>query len=297
MQTVVNPLIRLLLLCSGMAATSVVVAQGTPLPIELLPLGKDLGIKSGQTVTPAYEGWYEDDDGQIAFSFGYYNRNTEEELDIPVGPANRVIGAPDGNPNQGQPTHFAVERHWGVFVVKVPADYDGEVAWHLENQGKTFLIPANRNLDFVIDAIAGDAGGNFPPEVRFSEDAAWGHGPAGSTEGPVEARVGRALTVNTYARDDGKATGLMASFVSQTGGGRKPPLRVHWFKHQGPGSVEFSEQDKTVPVDGGVATTEATFTAPGDYILRARITEFTGPEMSGHSQCCWSNGFLKVNVR
>ncbi|MEQ8313403.1 MAG: hypothetical protein RL839_09585 [Gammaproteobacteria bacterium] len=297
MQSVVSPLVRVFLVCCGLATASGIMAQGTPLPIELLPLGKDIGIKSGQTVTPAYEGWYEDDDGQIALSFGYYNRNTEQELDIPVGPANRIIGAPDGDPDQGQPTHFDVERHWGVFTVKIPPDYDQEIVWHLENQGKTFHIAANRNLDYVIDAIAGDAGGNFPPQLRFSADSDWGHGPAGITAGPVDARVGRPLSINVEAQDDGLATGLMASFASQVGGGRKPPLTVTWFKHQGPGEVEFSEPDGSIPVDGGTASTEATFSAPGEYVIRARLTEFTGPEMSGHSQCCWSNGFLKVNVQ
>lgn len=295
MQTIVSPAIRFFVVLCGLSAASAAMAQGTPLPVELLPLGKDIGIKSGQSVTPAYEGWYEDDDGQIAYSFGYYNRNTEEELNIPIGSANRIIGAPDDNPNQGQPTHFAVERHWGVFTVKVPADYDGEIVWHLENQGKTFHVPANRNLDYIIDAIAGDAGGNFPPQVRFSEDSEWGHGPGGITAGPLDARAGRPLSVSLYTQDDGKATGLAASFLSQ--GGRTPPLKVNWFKHQGPGDVEFSENDSSVPVDGGVAETEATFSEPGEYILRARVTEFTGPEMSGHSQCCWSNGFLRVNVR
>ena len=295
MQTVVSPVIQIFFALCGLMTACAVVAQGTPLPVELLPLGKDIGIKSGQSVTPAYEGWYEDDDGLIAYSFGYYNRNTEEVLEIPVGPANRIIGAPDGDPNQGQPTHFAVERHWGVFTVKVPADHDGQIVWHLENQGKTFHIPANRHTDFVIDAIAGDAGGNFPPQVRFSEDSAWGHGPAGTTEGPVQARVGRALTVSAYAQDDGKGSGLASIFLSQ--GGATPPMNVDWFKHQGPGKVEFSETNGKVPVEGGTATTEVTFSEPGEYVLRARLTEFSGPEMSGHSQCCWTNGFLKVNVQ
>ena len=52
-------------------------------------------------------------------------------------------GAPDALPNQGQPTRFEVERHWGVFTVTVPADHEGEIAWHLENQGKVFHVPAN----------------------------------------------------------------------------------------------------------------------------------------------------------
>ncbi|MEQ8955159.1 MAG: hypothetical protein RL120_13590, partial [Gammaproteobacteria bacterium] len=246
-------------------------------------------------VTPAYEGWYIDDDGMKAFSFGYYNRNSEQVLQIPVGPANRIIGAPDGNPDQGQPTQFDTERHWGVFTVKVPADYEGEVVWHLENQGKTFHIGANPHVDYVIDAIVGDAGGNLPARVRFSQDSAWGHGPAGTAEGPIDARTGRALTLNAYVEDDGKGSGLASLFLG--GGGTAPPGNVDWFKHRGPGKVEFSEANNKIPATGGTATTEVTFSEPGEYVLRVRVTDFAGPEMAGHSQCCWSNGFLKVNVR
>ena len=63
--------------------------------------------------------------------------------------------------NQGQPTRFEVERHWGVFTVTVPADHEGEIAWHLENQGKVFHVPANLDADYIIDAIVGDAERQF----------------------------------------------------------------------------------------------------------------------------------------
>ena len=153
--------ISLLFAVFPLALSSLVQAQGTPLAVELLPLGKDIGITSGQTVTPAFEGWYENENGDIELSFGYYNRNTEQILNIPVGSANRIIGAADGADNQGQPTHFEPHRHWGVFTVTVPAGYDEEVVWHLENQGKVFHVPANYSTDYVIDAIVGDANGNL----------------------------------------------------------------------------------------------------------------------------------------
>ena len=35
---------------------------------------------TGLTVTPAYEGWYENADGTFSLSFGYYNRNSGEIL-------------------------------------------------------------------------------------------------------------------------------------------------------------------------------------------------------------------------
>jgi hypothetical protein len=58
---------------------------------------------SGQTATPAFEGWYKNADGTYSLSFGYYNRNATEVLNIPLGPDNFVS---PGNPDQGQPTYF-----------------------------------------------------------------------------------------------------------------------------------------------------------------------------------------------
>ncbi|MCG8413870.1 MAG: hypothetical protein MI746_06580 [Pseudomonadales bacterium] len=269
-------------------------AQGTPLAVELLPLGKDLGIQSGQTVTPAFEGWYENEAGDIELSFGFYNRNSEEVLDIPVGAANRIIGAADGNDDQGQPTVFATGRHWGVFTVTIPADHEDEVVWHLENQGKVFHVPANLHTDYVIDAIVGDANGNLPPKIRFSEDGPTGHGPAGITAGPVNARVGEPVSLDAWVTDDGKVSGIAAMFVAQSGA--TPPVDLHWFAHQGPGTVEFSEVETKIPAAGGQATTEATFSEAGSYLVRARITDLSGPEIAGHSQCCWTNSFIRVDV-
>ncbi len=83
--------------------------------VPLGPVGR-----TGQTLTPVYEGWYRNPDGTLSVSFGYFNRNYDEELDIPIGPDNFVE---PGDQNQGQPTHFAARRHWGVFTIVVPADF------------------------------------------------------------------------------------------------------------------------------------------------------------------------------
>src|SRR5690349_1622266 len=58
---------------------------------------------SGQDVTPAFEGWFKNSDGTVEILFGYHNRNQKQELDIPIGPSNKIE---PGNPDQGQPTHF-----------------------------------------------------------------------------------------------------------------------------------------------------------------------------------------------
>ena len=90
---------------------------------------------SGQGVTPAYEGWFANPDGTFSILFGYFNRNQKQELDIPVGPDNRIE---PGGPDQGQPTHFLPKRQWGVFTVTVPKDFGAKkLTWTLVANGKT----------------------------------------------------------------------------------------------------------------------------------------------------------------
>src|SRR5438034_4141989 len=92
---------------SALASLTVAVAALASLPCAVgraqtvLPL--EPGARSGQSVTPAFEGWYPNPDGSFDLLLGYYNRNQTEVLDIPVGPNNRIE---PGGPDQGQPTHF-----------------------------------------------------------------------------------------------------------------------------------------------------------------------------------------------
>jgi hypothetical protein len=52
-------------------------------------LQKEPRREAGSGVTGAFEGWYRNADGTYSLLFGYFNRNTKQELDIPIGPANR----------------------------------------------------------------------------------------------------------------------------------------------------------------------------------------------------------------
>lgn len=245
---------------------------------------------SGQTVTPAYEGWYENGDGTYTLSFGYYNRNTEEVLDIPLGANNFVEPATyDGD----QPTHFPPRRHWGVFGVRVPADFgDGRVVWTIKVRGQTFSVPGHLKPEWKIDALAGEAGaGNTPPVLRFDPTGPRGAGPGGITGEPLAARVGVPLEITVWAADDGRPDTSVAS-----GGRPDVPVTLTWLEHQGPGGVSFSVDSARVPVSGGSMTTAATFDRPGEYVLRVRANDASGVDGAGHAQCCWSNGFVKVTV-
>ena len=88
----------------------------------------------GQSVSPAYEGWWQNDDGSYTMFFGYMNSNWEEELDVPIGPDNRIE---PGGPDRGQPTHFYPRRNLFLFTVEVPSDFgDDEVIWTLQCRGR-----------------------------------------------------------------------------------------------------------------------------------------------------------------
>ena len=243
----------------------------------------------GQTVSPVFEGWYKNADGTYSLSFGYFNRNESEVVDVPLGAANFISPATF---NGVQPTQFSPRRHWGVFAVRVPADFGSKrVTWTLVLRGDSVTIPGSLATDWQIDALEGEAGsGNTPPRLRFAATGPEGAGPGGIMGGPLSTTVGKALTIDVWATDDGSSR---PSIVS--GGRAGVPVSLMWFKHQGPGSVTFASDHPKVDA-AGKATTTATFSAPGDYILRIRANDASGVESAGHSQCCWSNAFLKVTV-
>src|SRR5579885_1958416 len=47
-------------------------------------------------ITGAYEGWFKNPDGSFTLLLGYFNRSDKQEIDVPVGPNNRIEpGGPD----------------------------------------------------------------------------------------------------------------------------------------------------------------------------------------------------------
>jgi hypothetical protein len=233
-------------------------------------------------------------DGTFSLSFGYFNRNTEEIVDIPIGPNNFIE---PGDQNQGQPTEFQPRRHWGVFAVKVPANFgDRSVTWTLKIRGASYAVPGSLHSNWQIDALEGEAGsGNTPPVVKFSETGAEGRGPFGVTAGPMTAAKDQPLAISVWASDDGKSPAARAAAAA--GRGAAPQVQLAWFKHQGPGAVTFKPATGRAAATGEQVTTQASFAAAGDYILRVRANDSSGVAGAGHAQCCWTNGFVKVTVK
>ena len=260
-------------------------------PIAAVQIPLPPNSATGRTITPAYEGWYDNADGSHSLSFGYFNRNTDQVLEIPLGADNML--EPASLP-QNQPTRFEDGRNWGTFVVRVPGDFgDREVMWTLKMDGQTFSVPGHLKPEWKIDALHEGAHDNTPPVLQFVEGGPEVTGPGGSgiVFGPLRTSVGDALDISVYANDDGAGRSL-GGFG---GFGSSPLATLAWFKHQGPGNITFGENNQRAR-DAEVAIVNTlTFSTAGQYLIRIRATD-GGVSTSGHAQCCWTNGFVRVAV-
>ncbi|HEX5107105.1 MAG TPA: hypothetical protein VFV95_01600 [Vicinamibacterales bacterium] len=241
---------------------------------------------SGQSVTPAYEGWFRNADGSFSLLVGYYNRNQNQTLDIPIGAKNRIE---PGGPDQGQPTHFLTRRQWGVFTLRVPADFgDRKLTWTIEANNQALSVPMGLHRDYEIQPLKDAAEGNTPPVLKLDPKGPSFQGPPIGIAASRTATTATPLTLTLWAIDDGK-----------TDPSHRPtdmPLTVGWSHFRGAGAVTFSNPAPAIDKADGRATTTVTFSAPGDYVLRAQANDVSGDGGNGF-QCCWTNALVKVAVK
>jgi hypothetical protein len=254
----------------------------------------------GASVTGAFEGWYYNPDGSRSFLVGYYNRNSQQALDIPIGPNNRIE---PGGPDLGQPTHFLAGRQWGMFSVPVPKDFkpEDQFVWTLVANGQTMSIPLRLKSDYVMSPFKEIAVGNTPPVIRFEQNGKTMQGPI-ATVAAAPARtasVGTPLPLTLWTTDDMKYTSGTSAPMTRP----RPPVTLRWSMYRGPGAVTFDkaapEVEKLESGEGafsGRATTTATFAAAGDYVLHLTANDFSGDGGGGFG-CCWTTAVLKVAVK
>ncbi|MEQ1857774.1 MAG: hypothetical protein ABL963_15070, partial [Longimicrobiales bacterium] len=267
-------------------AAALVAATGASVEAQLPPHLRDYPLtsfhKSGDLVAPYFDGFYDNGDGTVTFSFGFLNRNTEELVDIPLGENNRIEPAQfDGM----QPTHFPVydrgglvgKRERGAFAVTVPANMAGtEVVWTLTHAGRTYSVPG-RTGSIAYDMSTGPAAfGSLPPAIRFHSEGPESTNREGVTAARVSAKVGTPVTLSAMVQDRGDRAPYSAELEGKT----VFPVNATWILHQGPAGarVQFSAETSKVESEGwGTAMTQATFTVPGDYVIRLRADNFGAP--------------------
>jgi len=234
---------------------------------------------SGQGVAPVYEGFDINPDGTYNMWFGYMNRNFEEEVDVPVGPDNKI--EPGGD--RGQPTHFDPRRHKDVFRVVVPRDFGetSKLMWSITVRGKTETIAGTLNRVWQIDRVRATRGGNSqnvnsntPPVVQTRLEA-------------QTIVIERAAKLTVSATDDG----LPKKRASQEPLG----LTVEWEKFRGPGKVTFNATKQ--PLHDGQAVATASFSEPGEYTLLAVVDDGSGESAGNFGyHCCWTNSLVTLTV-
>jgi hypothetical protein len=260
---------------------------------------QQFSYSSGQYVQPVYEGWSKNPDGTIDLHFGYMNQNWDEELDVPVGPDNSFSPGPA---DQGQPTHFLPRRNRFIFKLRAPADLGTkEIVWTLTNRGKTFKAYASLQPDYILEKITlisekGGIGGGAQGSVAALQNEA----PHLTVEGPAQrtVKVGQPLALIAAVTDDGLPKPRPPQNFSVGRGENPPPrnsvvnsavgLRVSWYVYRGKGGVAFDPpqikiwedtrvganspwsaywKPPALPADGRILV-NATFMAPGEYVLR-----------------------------
>ena len=71
---------------------------------------------------------------------------------------------------------------------------------------------------------------------------------------------------------------------------------VSFHKYRGPGGVKFDNTRVLAKQQGERVSVKAIFDKAGEYIVRVQANDESG-EGGGGFQCCWTNAYVKVNVK
>lgn len=292
------------------------------LPLPLEPLGA-----SGEAVFPVFEGWAEAPDGSgYLLVLGYKNRN-RVAVDIPVGPNNRF--EPDVV-DRGQPTHFLAGRQKTQFAIKVPKDFGQKrLTWTIVAHGQTATTTFYLNPLYALTLYREEANGNEPPRLAFAASAAPLVGPTVGFAQSLTATVGTPLALRLWAADLPPSEKNWENIVSAQNrpkavtpapeqvaivgdtllnipraarGAADPPADITavWTVFRGPGTVTVQPSGGVAMRTGGnpatvvEASAIATFSAPGEYWLRAEPVEI---DDGFDGLCCVTFALLKVTVK
>ena len=177
-----------------------------------------------------------------------------------------------------------------------------QLSWTITANDQTATIPMHLDPNWYVEPFEDAANKNRPPTLRFAPGGEAFEGPpTGVIAHTLNTTVGAATDLTLWATDV-KAQSLALSPPGQTDTDsrrqrserrRRPGLVVRWYKMRGPGTVTFDPAvDETSTQN---PTAKATFSLPGEYVLRVEALDETGTG-GGGSQCCWTSAYAKVNV-
>ena len=234
-----------------------------------MPYSASVRPSRGQDVSPTFEGWEPNPDGTFSLYFGYFNRNAEEEISVPIGPLNHF----DGDADQGQPGYFYPGRRWFVFKKVVPKTWtqNDRLTWTLTTHGKTNVSKGWLQPEWEIDKALITKNSPGDPFLRITNST-----PNPNNTAPV-VTASSAASVTLPAKASLMATATDDGLPRPSSGGRpgRPQgVQIRWITYRGPEKAVFDQETSPV-VYGKPVTFETTanFTAPGAYRLRAIATD------------------------
>ena len=243
--------------------------------------------RSGQNVAPVFEGWLKNADGSFDLVFGYLNRNYEEQPEIPVGPDNsfspgaRRSRSADAFLSAPSAVHVQDSRAGGFRQAGAHLDADARRANRKGRRPSGARVGAHRSRLQPEPARAGERRGKSGSEPAADHLDRWRNGDRGSRH------PGRADGLGQRRRQSKAAGDVRRRSRARTRAASLPPLvtgrfgpvqqqivqpsrgglAVTWTHWRGPGQVTFDPT--TMVVKDGKASTRATFSQPGTYVVRA----------------------------
>ena len=154
--------------------------------------------------------------------------------------------------------------------------------------GQTTTIPMHLDPLWIMAPFKDVGHQQHAAELRFAADRAALQGPPSGFAATYTATAAKPLPLTVWATDDG---------VRAPEAARRParPVTVSWSKFRGPGQVTFDNAAPAIDEKTGSRRASATFSAPGEYILRLQANDATG-DGGGGFQCCWTTAHVKVTV-
>lgn len=238
----------------------------------------------GQPVIPLFDGWYPNEDGTSTICFGFFNMNSEQALDIPLGELNYIETDYPGLDLSDTliPTHFdpLPPRYRHVFCaysITVPEGFNSShrINWHITANGQKLSNPGKVIPAYVLDEPRSDGRGDIAPLVTLVSDAEGVRGRTGIHHPKVySTRINQPLTLSAQIDHSDDV------------------VWVGWAHHSGPGKAEFSKKEYEIE-SGSRTETEVSFSEPGEYVVRMQtIDDIAAFEF----YCCHTNAYFHINV-
>ncbi|MCB1672372.1 MAG: hypothetical protein R3F41_16520 [Gammaproteobacteria bacterium] len=255
-------------------------ARGQAIALDQQVWNAEVIRPRGQPVVPLFDGWFPNQDGSRTLCYGYFNLNTEQSFDIPVGERNHLDrnALPALLPTHFEPLPPRYRRRFCVFTVTVPAGFgvDETVVWTLSSNGQTLSVPGHIRPAYILDEPRSDGRGDIAPLIRLDPDGDGVRGRNGiHSRQPLQVAVAEPLQLRAWIEHP------------------DPRVWVGWSKHSGPGEVLFNMAESEVATGSEPATVIARFDQPGDYVIRLQTIDSVA---AFEFFCCHSNAYFHVTV-